>query len=239
VNAAALRIEAEMAEHLRELQSKLPAILQQQEDVLAMGLAKPGDHSEEDRTNVRTDLHFTIRRFVDSAAASLSSNLTPQTPSFQVSCFEVSSSTQASTYHTAPSRQGDAPAANIAIGRTQVFVRNAGLFKTLVFQIDSESTIEQVKERVRDRLKLPEAQFNFVHSGRLIPHNSHKTLRECGVTKDDTFTCVSFLPVPPPQPVPRLPFPPVKIVVKTLDGKEQDCHISPGARIWALKCDYT
>ena len=170
MNAAALRIEAEMAEHLRELQSKLPAILQQQEDVLAMGLAKPGDHSEEDRTNVRTDLHFTIRRFVDSAAASLSSNLTPQTPSFQVSCFEVSSSTQASTYHTAPSRQGDAPAANIAIGRTQVFVRNAGLFKTLVFQIDSESTIEQVKERVRDRLKLPEAQFNFVHSGRLIPH---------------------------------------------------------------------
>jgi len=170
VNAAALRIEAEMAEHLRELESKLPAILQQQEDVLAMGLAKAGDHSEEDRTNVRTDLHFTIRRFVDSAAASLSSNLTPQTPSFQVSSFEVSSSTQASTYHTAPSRQGDASAANIALGRTQVFVPNAGLFKTLVFQIDSESTIEQLKEHVRDRLKLPEAQFNFVHSGRLIPH---------------------------------------------------------------------
>ncbi|KAL9621774.1 MAG: hypothetical protein Q9160_003746 [Pyrenula sp. 1 TL-2023] len=239
VTAAATRIEAEMAEHLRELQSKLPAILRQQEDVLTLGLPAPEDHSQEDRTNIRTDIRFSMRRFIDSAAASLSSNRTPPTPSFQVSSFDVTSSTEASTYYTAPSRQGDVTKSCPVSGSTQVFVRNAGSSKTLVFQVALESTVEQLKHEVRSRISLPVSEFNFVHLGRLIPpRESGMTLKEHGVTKDDTFTCISFLPGPlsklHPQPAP----PAVKVIAKRLDGKTQDLHVSPGASIYAVKCDY-
>ncbi|KAL8828279.1 MAG: hypothetical protein Q9191_002674 [Dirinaria sp. TL-2023a] len=247
IRATATNVETSMAEHLRQLQIKLPMILQQQEDALALGLPAPPRHLEEDRTHVRTDFRLTIRRFIDSAAASTSSNLTPRTPSFQVSSFEATSGTQLSSYYTPPmSISGVAPVDTVAPldttlrGRTQVFIRNAGLAKTLVFQIDSESTIEQLKSQVRDRIQLPEAQFSLVHSGRLLRlHDSDKTLRECGVTNDDTFTCVSFLARPKSvsKPVPKVRS--VKVGVRTLAGDVDYCYVTPQHSVWKLKCEYS
>lgn len=232
MKATAMSVEIQMAEHLRQLQNKLPMILQQQEDVLALGLPAPLRHLEEDRTNVGIDLRLPIRRFLDSAAASTSSNLTTPTPSFQVSSFEIKSSTQSSSYYTPPTSPRVAPVDTIAPAdttlrsRTQVFIRNAGLAKTLVFQVDSESTIEQLKSQVRDRIQLPEAQFNFVHSGRLLRlHDRDKTLRECGVTNDDTFTCVSFLAKP------QL----VEIIVRNLNEEGLIWNVSRRCSVWQLK----
>ncbi|KAG8527091.1 uncharacterized protein KY384_008520 [Bacidia gigantensis] len=234
-NSATVSIEFQMAERMQELRSKLPAVLEQQEDILALGLPAPKDHSQQDRMNVRIDLGFNLRRFANSAAASLSSSHPPQTPSFQVSSFEIIDSTQASTYDTALSRRDDTPLASIACGSIQIFVRNAGNSKTLACLVDPDSTVEQLKDQVRKRIGLSQSQFSFVHSGKLIPRGSEKTLRECGVSKDDTFTCVSFLAVPLPPPAPPLPM--IKIIVKMLNGRNYTIRVRSTESIWALKVE--
>ena len=223
-------------ERLQELQSKLPVVLRQQEDILAERLSTPEAHFEEDRMNLRTDLRFSIRRFVDSASASISSNITPKTPSFQVSSLGATDSTGASILHRElPLRDLELVPLTTS-GPLQVFVRNVGQIKPLSLQIDSEATIEQLKGHVRDRIGLPGSRFQFVHRGRLIAGDGDKTLRECGITKDDTFTCVSF-DAGNVQPIPPWPLVSIKITIKTLAG--QDClWIPPYVKVRVIKARY-
>ncbi len=237
MNTTTVHLERDMLDHLQELRSelqcKLPTILQQQENILALRLLEPSRHLEEDRDNVRTDFGYTNRHFVDSTV-STKSNLTPCTPSFRMSTCEATSSTPPPSYHTIEESQNVPSMKSWVHGHIQVFVRNAGFAKTLVFQLESKSTIEYLKDQIRGRIDLPEAQFVLLHAGKLV-RQGDKSLREYGVLHDATFTCVSFLPRPPiPEPSSYT----IDVTVKNLQGKEMRCRVSSQYDVRKLKCFY-
>ena len=238
IEAATVRLERDTLNHLQEFQSelrsKLPRIIQQQENILALELLKPSRHTEEDRANVRTDMEYTVRHFVDSTASTKSIS-TPFTPSFRVSTFDAATSTQSSSFCSALEYQDLPISKDWVYGHIQIFVRNAGTAKTLIFQLDSEITIEQLQQQIRDRIELPSAQFVLLHAGKLL-HQTDISLRNCGVTHDATFKCVSFVPRPkPPKIDPRT----IMVTVQNLQGKVvvRD-WFNPQFSIWLLKRFY-
>ena len=70
-NAAVNRIEADIDAHVRELEEKLPGILEQLEEWQVAQIPPPLPRRELDRAAVRVDVQFTLRHYIDSTASAI------------------------------------------------------------------------------------------------------------------------------------------------------------------------
>ena len=75
------RIEAYVDTHVRELEEKLPGILEQLEEWQVAQIPPPLPRGDLDRAAVRVDLQFTLRHYIDSTAPVESGMDVPVTPS--------------------------------------------------------------------------------------------------------------------------------------------------------------
>ena len=194
------RIEEDVAAQ-RQALSKLPEILQQMEDLKAAQLPQALPHGAVDRAGIKIDYGFALRRHTDDAASICSEINTPSAPSLQVSAFESSNAQLTSRFYTAPESQG-----SNCIDRqtsrkcTQILVRNVGLYKTIALQVMPDHTIDTIKSLVRERIGLDIAEFELLHSSRVLD-SSDRSIADYGLPHDATLTCISFRLNQPPPPL--------------------------------------
>lgn len=241
-------MEADLAAHLEELE-KLPGILQQMEDIRAAQLPQAPPHGAMERAGVRVDYTFALRHYMDGAKSMCSEMMTPSAPSLQVSSFEPTNSITTSRFDTAPMFQILGDEADLNSRRcTQVLVRNVGLHKTITLQTKPEYTIEKIKILVREKIGMPNAQFDLLYSSRVL-HSPEQSLDEYNIPHDATLTCVSFRPGRPPaaKMQPAMSISPEHLVVLITDVKrfslpysqrDRLIGVSPKATISDLKSQY-
>ncbi|KAL6716718.1 hypothetical protein ACLMJK_006286 [Lecanora helva] len=176
-----------------ELREKLSTLTQQVDTVRENQLPPARAHADVDRAAIETDFDFTLRHFLDDAAAAITDVLTPVTPSIQISSFKASSGCTTSIFWTAPTQRAsdmDFPA--IASEYTQLFISNVAGDQTLVFHIESRISIQSLKNEIRQRIKLPKVQFQLTYAGDVLEEAS--SLDECAIPHNATLRCVSFRP---------------------------------------------
>ena len=185
-------MEADLAAHLEELE-KLPDILQQMEDIRAAQIPPATPHGAMERAGVRVDYTFALRHYMDGAESICSGMMTPTEPSPQISSFEPTDSITTSRFYTAS--VGD----EVGQGSrrcTQVLVRNVGLHRTITLQTKPEYTIGTIKVFVRQKIGMPNAQFDLLYSSSIL-RLPDRSLEEYNIPHDATLTCVSFRPERP------------------------------------------
>lgn len=182
-------MEADLAAHLEELE-KLPDILQQMEDIRAAQIPPATPHGAMERAGVRVDYTFALRHYMGGAESIRSEMMTPTEPSPQISSFEPTDSITTSRFFTAPI--GD----EVDQGSrrcTQILVRNVGFHRTITLQTKPEYTIETIKSLVREKIGIPNAQFDLLYSSSIL-RLTDRSLEECNIPHDATLTCVSLRP---------------------------------------------
>ena len=242
-------MEADLTAHLKELE-KLPDILRQMEDIRAAQIPQAPPHGAIERAGVKVDYTFALRHYMDGAESMCSEMMTPNAPSLQVSSFEPTNSITTSRFDTAPMFQtfGDEADQNFR-KCTQVLVRNVGLHKTITLQTKPEYTIDTIKILVREKIGMPNAQFDLLYSCHIL-RLLDRSLEEYDIPHDATLMCVSFRSGRSPAINPRLAMSvsPERLVVLITDVKRfslsysQRDHligVSPDATISDLKSQYT
>ena len=242
-------MEADLTAHLKELE-KLPDILRQMEDIRAAQIPQAPPHGAIERAGVKVDYTFALRHYMDGAESICSEMMTPNAPSLQVSSFEPTNSITTSRFDTAPMFQtvGD-EADQTSRGCTQVLVRNVGLYKTITLQTKPEYTINTIKILVREKIGMPNAQFDLLYSSHIL-RLLDRSLEEYDIPHDATLMCVSFRPGRSPaiNPPPAMSVSPERLVVLITDVKRfslsysQRDHligVSSDATISDLKSQYT
>lgn len=185
-------MEADLAAHLEELE-KLPDILQQMEDIRAAQIPPATPHGAMERAGVRVDYTFALRHYMDGAESICSGMMTPTEPSPQVSSFEPTDSITTSMFYTAPI--GD-EVCQSSRRCTQILVRNVGLHRTITLQTRPEYTIGTIKVLVREKIGMPNAQFDLLYSSCILRWPD-RSVEEYNIPHDATLTCVSFRPERP------------------------------------------
>lgn len=242
------KMEADLTAHLEELE-KLPEILQQMEDIRAAQIPLATPHGAIERASIRVDYTFALRHYMDDAVSMCSEIMTPAAPSLQVSSFEPTDSITTSRFHTAPVSQTFGDEAGQSSRCTQILVRNVGLHRTIILQTKPEYTIETIKILVREKIGMPNAQFDFLYSSRTLG-SPGRSLEEYKIPHDATLTCVSFRPERPPgvNPPQALSVFPERLMVLITDVKRfslsysQRDHlidVHPNATVSVLKSQYT
>ena len=159
-----------MATLVRQFDQKMPAILQELEDVKAAQMPGSRPHADIDRAKVTVDYSFSLRNYLDNGASGSSDSILAVTPSFQVSSFDPTNSILTSRYYTALVSQPTNT--DIHTNRmmredttlcTQIFIRNIALFKTMVLQVDPSHSINDVKVVVRAKIGSPNAEFDLLY----------------------------------------------------------------------------
>ena len=188
-NATADRIEADIV----ELQEKLPAILEQLEEVRENQLSKAQAHRDTDRAGVSIDYSFALRHYLGDAASVVTSLATPMAPSLQVSSFEASNSGITSTFRTAPTDLASQSGLAVIPERcTQLFIRNFANIRTLVLHVEPDNTVEAIKDKIRKQVGLCNARFGLTHAGRVL--DDAESLDDYNIAHNSNLTCVSFQP---------------------------------------------
>lgn len=175
--------------------------------------------------------------------------MTPTAPSLQVSSFEPTDSITTSRFHTAPVSQTFGDEAGQRSRCTQILVRNVGLHRTIILQTKPEYTIGTIKILVREKIGMPNAQFDFLYSSRTL-RSPNRSLEEYNIPRDATLTCVSFRPerrsaVKPPLAMSVLPersmvlITDVKRFSLSYSQKDRLIDVHPNATVSDLKSQYT
>ena len=177
----------------------LPEILQEMEDIKAGQMSQATAHGAIDRAGIRVDYNFALRRYMNDAVTISSGFRTSMDASVQVSSLGVADERTTTSFYTAPLSQ----TSEGAIPRgpkpcTQLFVRNVGSHKTMTLQVKPEHTIGTIKELVRQKIGLPDAQFELIHSSCVL-YALERSLEDFDILHDTTLTCVSFRLSDPPS----------------------------------------
>ena len=81
------KIKEEIAEVVQELETKLPIIMDELEDLKATWGVLPPEHDARDRSMVKKDLSFTLRQYLGNDESTCLDHSGRNSPSFQVSSF--------------------------------------------------------------------------------------------------------------------------------------------------------
>lgn len=170
-------------EALAEHRERLEVLLRLIEDEKASQIPQAAPHHDDDRATIKVDFSFAVRRYVHGDASITSQDTVQPAPSMQVSSYMVSDTLDtAQTFYTAKT--------GIC---TQLFIRDILSAKTMIFQVEPEQTIGQLKKKVRDRLQLPDAAFELAHSY-IVLENTGSAIQEYNLPQDATLICISFRP---------------------------------------------
>ena len=241
-------MEADLTAHLEELE-KLPEIFRQMEDIRAAQIPPATPHGAIERAGIKVDYTFALRHYMDGAESVCSGMMTPSAPSLQVSSFEPTNSITTSKFYTAPMLQTSGDEAGHSSRKcTQVLVRNAGLHKTITVQTKPGNTIETIKILVREKIGMPNAQFDLLYSSSIL-RLLDRSLEEYNIPHDATLICVSFRPgrLPAAKPPLAMSVSSERLVVLITDVKRfslpysQKDHLlnmSPNATVLDLKFQY-
>jgi hypothetical protein len=165
----------------------LKLLLENLEDEKAAKLPQAEPHRDIDRSTVKVDYAFAIRRYVHDTASFFSENTVRPAPSMQLSSYLGSdASGTVDTFYTTQ-------AYHVLERCTQIFIRGILGSKTMVLQVEPLHTIASVKRKIRDRLDLPYAAFQLVYAGHVLA-NPTSTIEGYNISHDSTLLCVSFRP---------------------------------------------
>lgn len=173
-----------MIEDRKRLLSKL---LEMENDKAAQ-LPPAVPHDAIDRSAVRTDTYFTMKRYLNSNKSTHAGTKTLVEPSMRGSSYLMPDTTCSGsllTFNTAPTRI-------TILGCTQVLILGAPGRKTMIVQVERHYTVGRLKDEIRNRLKLSYASFSFVYLGKVLSKES-STLGAYDVQHLSTLTCVSFI----------------------------------------------
>ena len=161
------QIQEEMSGVVQELESKLPSIQEELENIKAMQGLPPPSHSAWDRAMVKEDPLFTLRQYLDDDQSILSRSSGRCTPSMQLSSLGDTSSLFTSKYYSAHTHP---PSDLNTIGQFSrgmtLYVRAMG--KTLPLKVTPEMDIPQVKALAERALNLPDIELDLIYEGRQL-----------------------------------------------------------------------
>jgi hypothetical protein len=159
--------------------------LQTIEDEKALQLPPPQPHRDIDRATVRIDKTYALRHYLNSAASVLSEVTVRPAPSMQISSYLGSESFgEAQTFITAPT-------ALASMNCSQIFIAGLPNKKTVILQVTPLDTVKLVEYKIRKKLGLPDASFQFIYRNRVL-QRPNATLENYGVLHDSTLICASF-----------------------------------------------
>lgn len=171
----------------------MPTPLEQPEESEDTQLPQAQGHTAADRDTISTDYALTLRRYLNDTASPDTDTVTSTTPSMEVSSIETSDTGGATYYRTAPTHPtGEPGLTTIPEQCNQLFLRNFATSDTMLIHANPSYLVKEDKDIMRQRLKLPNAQFELTHSGRVL--SPDKTLDDCNIAHNSTLTCVSFPP---------------------------------------------
>ncbi|KAF4635838.1 hypothetical protein G7Y89_g2253 [Cudoniella acicularis] len=218
-NAAARRSEAEISAHLREIEEKLPIILQDLDEIKSSAIIATKYDPDNDCMDLVQEVQVAqVRSYLNRETATLCSFRTcqPQTSSKSPSISYKAASRATSTYHSALAFLPNQPLGSMPENCTQIFVQGPTK-QTHVFRVQPSTTAKDLKIMIESRTSVPAEILFFLWAGKVLPND--QTLEDLNIPHDSTLICntrVSRRPGPSRGPNPDGSY---KVFIKTLIGK--------------------
>ncbi|KAF2466586.1 uncharacterized protein BDR25DRAFT_76436 [Lindgomyces ingoldianus] len=209
---------------IAEYRAELKIVLQLLEDEKAARIPPSQPHTCIDRAIVSEDRGLTLRRYFDDDGSLFSKTTLQPPPSMQVSTYlESLYFGTEQTFITART--------HLALRKcTQVFIKGIpSIRNSITLRVSPVDTILTIKDEVRKRIELPNANFQLVYCGRVLNKTS-ATLERHKVLHDSTLICVSFRPdgyEPGAWSGPRI----CLVRIKDKSGVATDLHFDTGRDI--------
>ena len=216
-------IKEELAAYTQELETKLPGIMEQLEDLKALQGPHPPEHDAQDRSMVKEDFTYALRHYLDGASSICSDWTDRSTPSFQVSSFQPTNSLRTTVYQTAKTHL-TAEAGNAAETSDCISLFISGMGRTAFVRIQPCALLSDLKNSIQRIIELPGTELNLMHQGRLVSENDN-SLKELGINHNSRLTC-TFKHKRPLTPPPTDP-PKFKPLLKR-SSRNRSTHTSRG-----------
>ena len=187
-------MSGDLTAHIHEVEQKIPAILQELEDI-KIGLIAPGpSHTIEDRSGIRVDHEFALRHYLDSTASICTEIAIPGTPSLQISSMQQDTSTIApSLFQTAASHLTltTDPRVPLRDDSFTLIINGIEDFGAIGLRARPEHTVSQVKDMIRQQTSLLSAVFDLSNETQVLS-NMERTLAGYGIEGDTRLMCSDF-----------------------------------------------